>query len=153
MNVRKGFAALCLLPVLAVAAPEPQPALKPADVVQMQLDALRDNDAPSPNAGIATVFRFASPPNRAQTGPLPRFTQMIREGYPDLLNHRQSKLFPLVTEADHVVQPVEIVTHKGETFRYLFMLRQYDQPQGKCWMTDGVIGRPASAESAPKMQL
>lgn len=140
--MRRFFMCLLLLPAAALAV-APQPTQTPAEVVQIQLEALRNNDTPTPNAGIARVFEFASPRNRAQTGPLPQFVQMIREGYPDLLGHRQSKLFPLVTEADHVVQPVEIVSRKGETFRYLFLLRQYEQPQGKCWLTDGVIGRPA----------
>lgn len=146
MNAHKLFAAVALLSAPAMAAPAPQAAQTPAEVVSIQLQALRDNDTPTPDAGIAIVFAFASPPNRGETGPLPRFTKMIREGYPDLLRHRESKLFATVTEDDHVVQPVEIVSRKGETFRYLFILRQYDLPQGKCWLTDGVIGRPATQD-------
>lgn len=148
MNAHKLLAALALLSAPAMAAPAPQADQTPAEVVSIQLQALRHNDTPTPDAGIALVFEFASPPNRRETGPLPRFTTMIREGYPDLLRHRESRLFATVTEDDHVVQPVEIVSRKGETFRYLFILRQYPLPQGKCWLTDGVIGRPV-ADGSP----
>lgn len=143
MNARF-FLLLGLFSTAVLAAPVPKPAQTPDEVVRIQLEALRNNDTPTPDAGIAIVFAFASPPNRAQTGPLSRFVPMLRKDYPDLLQHRQSRLFALVTETDHVVQPVEIVSRGGETFRYLFLLRQYDLPQGKCWLTDGVIGRPAA---------
>ena len=41
--------------------PVPSPELSPRDVVRIQLSALKHNDTPEPDAGIATVFRFASP--------------------------------------------------------------------------------------------
>ena len=49
----------------------PDPALTPEQVVRIQLEALRNNDAG--DRGIAVAFRFASPGNRQNTGPLPRF--------------------------------------------------------------------------------
>ena len=36
--------------------------------------------------GIAAAFAFAAPANRAVTGPLPRFAQMIALGYPEMLD-------------------------------------------------------------------
>lgn len=49
---------------------EPDPRYTPERVVRIQLEALQRND-------IETTFGFASPANRAQTGPLERFVQMI----------------------------------------------------------------------------
>jgi hypothetical protein len=51
-----------------VEATEPSPDLAPEEVVRMQVEWLRTNDADA--HGIAQVFAFASPANRAQTGPL-----------------------------------------------------------------------------------
>jgi len=64
----------------------PSPRLSPKQVVRVQVEALRSNDAT--DAGIALVFRFASPQNRQTTGPLSRFAQMTRTSLDRLmLNH------------------------------------------------------------------
>ena len=66
----------------------PAPSFGPAEVTQIQLDALRTNTLI--NEGIALTFRFASPANRQVTGPLPRFVKMLRSPpYDRLLNHRE----------------------------------------------------------------
>lgn len=54
-------------------SPDPSPDLSPDQVVRIQLDAMARNDEPAPDSGIATAFKFASPENQAQTGPLDRF--------------------------------------------------------------------------------
>lgn len=54
----------------------PDPALDPADAVRIQVQALAENGAD--DAGIALTFRFASPDNRRQTGPLERFVAMVK---------------------------------------------------------------------------
>jgi hypothetical protein len=54
----------------------PDPALDPADAVRVQVQALAENGAD--DAGIALTFRFASPDNRRQTGPLGRFVAMVK---------------------------------------------------------------------------
>jgi hypothetical protein len=56
----------------------PDPALSPAEVVEIQLTALQANDAPQTDAGIAQIWVFAHPDNKRMTGPLPRFAQMIK---------------------------------------------------------------------------
>ena len=53
----------------------PRPELSPEEVIRIQLEALRHND--EQDRGIEVAFRFASPANRASTGPLPRFIRMI----------------------------------------------------------------------------
>ena len=58
--------------------PDPSPDLSPEDVVRIQVEALQRNDEPSPDAGIEAAFRFASPSNRRATGPLGRFSEMVR---------------------------------------------------------------------------
>jgi hypothetical protein len=41
----------------------PDPALSPAEVIAIQLDALQANDTPERDAGIAQTFAFAHPDN------------------------------------------------------------------------------------------
>ena len=55
----------------------PHPALSPAEVVVIQLDALQANAAEN-DAGIAQAWAFAHPDNKRMTGPLPRFAQSSR---------------------------------------------------------------------------
>lgn len=138
---------------LALSAVEvaPRPALTPKQVVQAQLDALKAVDQPIKDAGFATVFRFASPENREQTGPLPRFAKMIRDGFGEMLNHKSSRLLTPVQQQDQLLQPVEVVSLAGRTYRYVFLLRRIDSANCiACWMTDGVIpqdsGVPQSQE-------
>lgn len=130
----------------AAEAAQPQSALTPETTVRLQLEALRDNDHPEKDAGIATVFAFASPPNRAQTGPLNRFVKMIHGNYADLIDHREARLLKTQFEDAQAIQPVEVISRSGVRYRYLFILRQYTLPQGRCWLTDGVIGKPAEAQ-------
>ena len=43
---------------------------------------------------IDKCFAFASPSNRANTGPLPRFKHMISAGYPVMLRYKEVALKP-----------------------------------------------------------
>ena len=54
----------------------PEPALKPNDVGRLQLLAMQQND--DSDFGIEVTFRFASPSNKIQTGPLKRFISLVR---------------------------------------------------------------------------
>jgi len=57
-------------------------------VLQKQLSGLKNNDQPIRDAGIKTAWDFAHPANREATGPLNRFTQMLKSPtYRGLLNH------------------------------------------------------------------
>jgi len=144
MNATLAFAAA------PAAAAGPNPKLTPKQVVQLQLDALKAVDAPVKDAGFATVFRFASPENQGQTGPLPRFAKMIREGFGEMLNHKSSRLLAPLQQQDQLLQPVELVSLAGRTYRYVFLLRRVDSENcAGCWMTDGVIPQD---DAAPQSQ-
>lgn len=140
------------LAVQAAPASEPNPNLSPRDVVQLQLEALKKVDQPYKDAGFITVFRFTSPQNRAQTGPLPRFSKMIREGFGEMLNHKSARLEATLQQADEALQPVEITGLGGKTYRYVFVLRRQDDEGCRaCWLTDGVI--PQDAATSPSQEL
>src|SRR4051812_44003256 len=60
------------------AQPRPNPSLAPDDVIRAVVEALQNRDAPSPNAGIFTVYQFASPANRVNTGPYGNFLRLVK---------------------------------------------------------------------------
>ena len=120
----------------------PQPALDlaPQDVVRIVLAALSNNDDPYPDAGIATTFRFASPQNKVNTGPLERFTSMVKSyPYSDMVDHQESEVSKVVMVGEDAYLLVKLITKDGNEVAYAFRLSQ--QRDGKfegMWMTDAV---------------
>ena len=131
------------------ADPDPSPDLTPEEVVRLQLEALQTNDDPYDDAGIATVFRFASPGNRAATGPLDRFTRMVHgPTYRDMLGFETALYGAMRIESDRAVQSVTLVHAGGRRVSYVFGLsRQTGGPCDGCWMTDAVVREPESPET------
>ena len=117
----------------------PEPELKPNDVVRLQLLAMQQND--DSDFGIEVTFRFASPSNKIQTGPLKRFIRLVRNpSYRPLLHHIKATYLELNIEEDYAVQDVIITTSNGERIGYRFRLSIQKGPlYPGCWMTDSVI--------------
>ncbi len=139
------LAALLLAPaaIAQTGAVQPSPRLTPEAVVRIQVEAMKRNDVPSRDAGIAVAFRFASPGNRQATGPLPRFAAMIRAGYPDLLGFQRAEYGDARISGDRAVQAVTLVQRDGRRVTYGFALsRQAGGTCDGCWMTDAVVERP-----------
>ncbi len=125
----------------------PAPDLTPHEVVRIQLNALRRNDAE--NRGIAVAFRFASPANKASTGPLPRFIHMIKAGpYRMMLEFEHASYASLEVEGDRAAQRVTLVGSE-EVVTFVFLLKRQAGPlcQG-CWMTEGVVVVPEAGRAA-----
>ena len=116
----------------------PEPELKPNDVVRLQLLAMQQND--DSDFGIEVTFRFASPANKKQTGPLKRFISLVRNpSYRPLLNHINATFLELTVEEVFAVQDVIITTSNGERIGYRFRLSIQKGPlYPGCWMTDSV---------------
>ena len=117
----------------------PEPKLKPNDVVRLQLLAMQQND--DSDFGIEVTFRFASPANKKQTGPLKRFIGLVRNpSYRPLLNHINATFLELTVEEVFAVQDVIITTSNGERIGYRFRLSiQKGLIYPGCWMTDSVV--------------
>ena len=117
----------------------PEPELKPNDVVSLQLLAMQQND--DSDFGIEVTFRFASPSNKIQTGPLKRFIRLVRNpSYRPLLNHINATFLELTVEEVFAVQDVIITTSNGERIGYRFRLSIQKGPlYPGCWMTDSVV--------------
>jgi hypothetical protein len=158
--IATGFAALVLaaVPLLVSAAVSPQPTdepkvtapapgLNPSAVVRIQVEALRNKSLL--DEGIELTYRFASPGNKRVTGPLVRFTAMVRSApYDRLLNHRSARYGPLAVSDDEAYQRVIITDSEGKEIVYHWVLSRQSGGQFKdCWMTDAVV--PVQRPSQP----
>ncbi len=142
---------ITLLPATPVTADTnsamPDADYTPEQVVSIIVQSLQSNDAAT-DAGIATVYRFASPANRASTGPLARFSQMIKRGYPDMLNHVRARYTPIEVRDGMALQAVWLSTPSGQENGYAFQLsRQSGGEFDGMWMTDAVIPLGPGARS------
>ena len=117
----------------------PNPNLKADEIVMIQLEAMKQND--QTNKGIEITFRFASPKNKIQTGPLSRFITLVKNpAYKHLLNHLGATFLDLQIDGNQAIQEVIINTAKGSLKGFRFYLsRQIDFKYKGCWMTDAVI--------------
>ncbi len=123
-----------------VALPRPSVELQPADVVRIVVDALAHNDEPYGDAGIETTFYFASPANRVSTGPLDRFTRMVKSPpYGIMVNHVGSEFSEVVLIGDKAYQMVRLTAANGVSTVFAFRLgKQHDGEFKDMWMTDAV---------------
>lgn len=128
---------LALSPVAADGVVGPDPGLSPRQVVEIQLDALQRNDEPGPDAGIARVWQFAHPANRAMTGPLSRFTAMIHSPpYRPLIDHRAHRVEPIRVEPEVAMFEVTVTAASGRVVAYLWQLQRLAAgARAGSWMT------------------
>jgi hypothetical protein len=140
-------AVITTVPFQENALTSPSPELEPLEVVQIQLEALRENDLS--NEGIELTYRFASPANRRVTGPLVRFIEMIRsDPYDRLLNHLKASYGEIRVTGDQAYLIVNVTDRLGEQITYHWQLTRLSSGEYKdCWMTNAVIPGPKPLES------
>lgn len=148
-EVSHGFSIFIFMAMLAIlmtpkmalsedATVTPNQDYTPQQVISIVVNSLQKNTLA--NEGIATVFRFASPENKSATGPLSRFTQMLKRGFPDMLNHKGVRYDAIDIVGDMAVQAVWLQTQSGAEFGYAFQLRkQRGGMHDGMWMTDAVV--------------
>ena len=115
--------------------------LKPFDVLTIQLNSLKNNNNPYKDAGIEQTWEFAHPINKASTGPLKRFKQMIySDSYKILISHENTKTIILKEFPDKFVFKVYVLSKNKKRYYYIWQIEKVKQ-EGKlkdCWMTTGV---------------
>jgi hypothetical protein len=117
----------------------PSPDFSPKEVVEFQLAGLAD---PAPNGiGILQCFCFASPANRAATGPLERFGAMVRQGEFACLAAPEAKLVGKPRISGPLARLLVTVVDSEQRLRaFTFILsRQASEPFKDCWMTEAVF--------------
>ena len=120
---------------------KPAPSIKPIDVLLIQLNSLKNNNNPYKDAGIEQTWEFAHPINKASTGPLERFKQMIySESYKILISHKNNKTIILKETPSKFIYKVYVLSQDKKKYYYIWQIEKVEQ-EGKlknCWMTTGV---------------
>ena len=140
-TLRSLFLALLLaLPASARDLLQPNPSIRPAQVVEIQLQALQQNDVPKPDSGIAQTWMFAHPNNKRMTGPIERFAAMIKgPNYQMMINHKQHIIKSVVLTDNYALFDVLITTQPGTnaSFKWEVSKVESGRYQGS-WMTTAV---------------
>jgi len=120
---------------------KPTPEINPEDVVKIQLSSLMNNNEPYLNAGIEQTWEFAHPSNRAFTGPIQRFTQMMyAPSYAVMLDHEKHDILEVNLEKNIAYFFIELTSIDGKMFGFKWTLEKVKE-EGifkDCWMTTAV---------------
>ena len=124
----------------------PNPDIAPAEVIAIQLNGLQYNDSPQIDAGIRQTWAFAHPRNRAMTGPLNRFANMLKgPGYDMLLYHASHQIVPANSGDGWRQFDVFMESGNGKLLQFAWIVEKVTEGQYKdCWMTVAVSA-PRSA--------
>lgn len=127
------------------------PKLSPIDVLKIQLNSLKKNDNPYPDAGIDQTWELAHPDNKKFTGPISKFKKMIySEAYKILIDHLSHKIEILSETKEQYIFGVSIVTSGREIFFYEWQIAKvtYEGDLKDCWLTNGVSNPRIIGEEA-----
>ena len=120
---------------------KPTPEINPEEVVKIQLSSLMNNNEPYLNAGIEQTWEFAHPSNRAFTGPIQRFTQMMyAPSYAVMLDHKKHDILEVKLENNAAYFFIELTSSEGIMFGFKWTLEKVIE-EGvfkDCWMTTAV---------------
>ena len=120
---------------------KPNSNLEPFDVLMIQLNSLQNNDNHYMYSGIEQTWEFAHPINKASTGPLKRFKQMIySDSYKILISHENHKTVILKELPNKIVYKVYVLSKDKKKYYYIWQIEKVEK-EGKfkdCWMTTGV---------------
>ena len=131
---------LLAVPATAQELLTPDPIRQPESVVEIQLQSLQKNDVPVPDTGIAQTWAFAHPDNKRVTGPLERFTRMIKgPDYRNMIDHQEHIVETVVQADDYALFAVVIITADDQrmSFKWEVMKVQVGEFAGS-WMTTSV---------------
>ena len=120
---------------------KPTPEINPEDVVKIQLSSLMNNNEPYLNAGIEQTWEFAHPSNRAFTGPIQRFTQMMyAPSYAVMLDHKKHEIIEVKLDKNIAYFFIELTSIDGKMFGFKWTLEKVKEEGGfkDCWMTTAV---------------
>ena len=128
---------------------KPSPDIDPIDVVEVQLFALQSND--ETDFGIRQTWEFAHPRNKMATGPLPRFTSMIKTpAYSILLNNLKFETKEIFNDGKTAGIAVRIEAKDNKAYTYMWTLEKIieEGPLNGNLMTSGVSSPRLLAEGS-----
>ena len=128
----------------------PNPDIAPVEVVSIQLNGLKYNDAPETDFGIRQTWEFAHPRNRAITGPLQQFTNMLKSpSYVVMLNHASHQIVPVNSGDGWRKFDVFMEAGSGTVMQFAWIVEKVTEGRYKdCWMTVAVSAPRPSGQGS-----
>tara|TARA_Y100001970_G_scaffold277651_1_gene382178 strand:+ start:7363 stop:7845 length:483 start_codon:yes stop_codon:yes gene_type:complete len=126
---------------LAAEIKQPNPGIKPREVIEIQLNALMKNDLPKKDSGIIQTWYFAHPKNQRVTGPIERFKNMIKtDSYSMLLNHISYEIEEIYKSKGVSTFEVTIMDKDKRYYKFKWQVEKYeiDGSLKNCWLTTAV---------------
>jgi hypothetical protein len=113
----------------------------PAEVVEVQVLALGAARAENLfEEGVGKCFEYASPGNKANTGPAERFGHMIRLGYSVMMCWDSYSITVLQSSGAQATFQVRFhVSHRRDQCFQWMLSKQTCPEHLDCWMTDAVV--------------
>jgi hypothetical protein len=118
----------------------PHPNIQPQDVIKIQLKSLQQNNKPSLDAGILQTWAFAHPSNKIMTGPVERFTLMMKsQNYRNILYHRDHSIELIFKTKRYSQFAVSITTLDDQKMIFKWELEKVQKGEfSNSWMTTSV---------------
>ena len=129
---------------------KPKIEIEPDQVVKIQLKSLMNNDNPNKDNGIKQTWEFAHPSNKKNTGPLRRFTNLLKsKNYRMLLNHLESKITKIFESNNRYGFEVRNLGEDKNYYKFQWIVEKYyeEGPLKGCWLTTSV-SNPVSLGSS-----
>ena len=123
---------------------KPSSAIKPADVVKIQLTGLQKNDLDFKDSGIEQTWYFAHPNNKKVTGPLGNFKRMIKgDSYQMMINHLSHTITQLISKDNWAQFEVVILDNNKIYHKFNWQVEKYtlEGVLKDCWLTT-MVSRP-----------
>ena len=120
---------------------KPNIGIDPNQVVLIQLNGLKKNNVPDTDHGIKQTWEFAHPSNRKYTGPLTKFTNMLKsESYRMLLDHIENSIVEVFKSNNQYGFEVTILGKDKYYYKFQWVVEKYyqDGPLKDCWLTTSV---------------
>ena len=132
------FLLLISIPISKAEILKPSSALKPVDVVKIQLTGLQKNDLDFKDSGIEQTWNFAHPNNKKVTGPLGNFKRMIKgDSYQMMINHLSHTITQLGSKNNWAQFEVVILDKNKIYHKFNWQVEKYTS-EGvlkDCWLT------------------
>ena len=116
----------------------PNKNISPKEVVEIQLNGLKQNDLEYKDRGIEQTWTFAHPNNKKVTGPLDKFKRMIKgDSYQMMINHLSHTITKLGS-GENWAQFEVILLDKDKIYhKFNWQVEKYetDGPLKDCWLT------------------
>ena len=116
----------------------PSSDIKPAEVVEIQLTGLQNNDSKFKDSGIEQTWNFAHPNNRKVTGPLDNFKRMLKgDSYQMMIDHLSHTITQLGS-SDKWAQFEVVILDKNKIYhKFNWQVEKYTLEGAfkNCWLT------------------